>query len=166
MSYDAIVIGTGQAGDPLCFALADRGWKVALVERKHLGGTCVNEGCTPTKTMIASAQVAHYARHAAKWGVRTGDVSVDLPRIVARKDQIVNQWRSGQERKVEQRKNMHLVRGHARFVDPHQLRVGDQELVSERIFINTGTRVDVPRLQGLDEIDYLTNASIMQLNEV
>jgi pyruvate/2-oxoglutarate dehydrogenase complex dihydrolipoamide dehydrogenase (E3) component len=164
--YDAIVIGSGQAGNPLSQKLADHGWTVALIEKEHLGGTCVNTGCTPTKTMVASAQVAHYARNAAKWGVRTGEVSVDLPRIVARKDQIVNQWRTGLEKKVQQRKSLHLHRGQARFVGPRRLRVGDQELESERIFINTGTRVDLPRLEGLDRIDYLTNASIMQLSAV
>jgi pyruvate/2-oxoglutarate dehydrogenase complex dihydrolipoamide dehydrogenase (E3) component len=164
--YDAIVIGSGQAGNPLSQKLADHGWSVALIEQEHLGGTCINTGCTPTKTMIASAQVAHYARHADRWGVRTGEVSVDLPQIVARKDQIVLQWRSGQEQKVQQRKNLHLYRGHARFVEPHRLRVGDQELQSERIFINTGARVDIPRLPGLEQIDYLTNASIMQLSEL
>jgi pyruvate/2-oxoglutarate dehydrogenase complex dihydrolipoamide dehydrogenase (E3) component len=164
--YDAIVIGSGQAGNPLSQKLADHGWTVALIEKEHLGGTCVNTGCTPTKTMVASAQVAHYARNAGRWGVRTGEVSVDLPRIVARKDEIVSQWRSGLERKVQERKSLHLYRGQARFVGPHRLRVGDQELEGERIFINTGARVDVPRVEGLDRIDYLTNASIMRLNEV
>src|SRR5438270_5987766 len=114
--YDAIVIGSGQAGNPLCQKLADHGWTVALIEKEHLGGTCINTGCTPTKTMIASAQVAHYARNAEKWGVRTGEVNVDLSRIVARKDLIVSQWRSGQEKKVQQQANQHLHRGHARFV--------------------------------------------------
>src|SRR5215471_9616745 len=98
--YDAIVIGSGQAGNPLCQKLADHGWTVALIEKEHLGGTCINTGCTPTKTMVASAQVAHYARNAAKWGVRTGAVSVNLPQVVARKDKIVSQWRSGLEEKV------------------------------------------------------------------
>src|SRR5215468_167646 len=102
--YDAIVIGSGQAGTPLCFKLADHGWTVALIEKEHLGGTCINTGCTPTKTMVASAQVAHYARQADRWGVRTGEVTVDLARVVARKDGVVNQWRSGIERKVEARK--------------------------------------------------------------
>ena len=164
--YDAIVIGSGQAGNPLSQKLADLGWSVALVEKDHLGGTCVNTGCTPTKTMIASSQVAHYARNAARWGVRAGEVSVDLPAVVRRKDEIVRQWRAGQEKKVEQRPNLHLCRGHARFVGPKRLRVGEQELEGERVFINTGTRVDVPRLEGLDRIDYLTNASIMELAEV
>ncbi|HET6324762.1 MAG TPA: mercuric reductase [Planctomycetaceae bacterium] len=164
--YDAIVIGSGQAGNPLSQKLADQGWAVALIEREHLGGTCINTGCTPTKTMVASAQVAHYARNAARWGVRTGDVTVDLPKIVARKEQIVAQWRHGIQRKVEQRKSLHLYHGHARFVAPHRLTVGDQELESERIFINTGTRVDTPRVDGLEKVDYLTNASIMQLSEL
>src|SRR5947209_10608493 len=91
--YDAIVIGSGQAGNPLSQKLADRGWAVALVEEEHLGGTCINTGCTPTKTMIASAQVAHYARNAGRWGVRAGEVSVDLSTVVARKDQVVGRSR-------------------------------------------------------------------------
>jgi pyruvate/2-oxoglutarate dehydrogenase complex dihydrolipoamide dehydrogenase (E3) component len=164
--YDAIVIGSGQAGNPLSQKLADRGWTVALVEKENLGGTCVNTGCTPTKTMIASAQVAHYARNAANWGVQAGAVRVDLAAVVARKDRVVNQWRSGVERKVEARKNLHLYRGSARFIDPHRLRVGQEELEGERIFINTGTRPVIPPLAGLDRIDYLTNASLMQLREL
>ncbi len=164
--YDAIVIGSGQAGNPLSQKLADRGWTVALVEKEQLGGTCINTGCTPTKTMIASAQVAHYARSAANWGVQVGAVLVDLPTVVARKDRIVAQWRSGIERKVEARKNLHLYRGEARFIGQERIRVGKEELESSRIFINTGTRPAVPRLDGLDRIDYLTNASIMQLREV
>ena len=93
--YDAIVIGAGQAGSPLSQKLADRGWAVALVEKEYLGGTCVNTGCTPTKTMLASAQVAHYARNADRWGVRAGVVSVNLPKVVARKDQVVGRSRAG-----------------------------------------------------------------------
>ncbi|MBZ0160798.1 MAG: mercuric reductase, partial [bacterium] len=166
MTYDAIVIGSGQGGNPLSHKLADLGWRVALIEKDHLGGTCINTGCTPTKTMVASAQVAHYARNAARWGVRTGEVSVDLPRIVARKDAIVQSFRSGQQRKVDSRKNLHLYRGHARFVAPHRIRVGAEDLESERIFVNTGTRPEIPRIEGLDEIAYLTNASIMELSEL
>jgi pyruvate/2-oxoglutarate dehydrogenase complex dihydrolipoamide dehydrogenase (E3) component len=165
-NYDAIVIGSGQAGNPLCQKLADHGWNVALIEKDHLGGTCINTGCTPTKTMIASAQVAHYARHAEKWGVRAGAVHVDLSSVVARKDKVVGQWRSGQEKKVRERKSLHLYRGHARFVAPHRLRVNDEELEGERIFINTGARVDLPRLEGLDQTGFLTNGSIMELTEL
>jgi pyruvate/2-oxoglutarate dehydrogenase complex dihydrolipoamide dehydrogenase (E3) component len=164
--YDAIVLGSGQAGNPLSQKLADHGWSVALVEKEHLGGTCVNTGCTPTKTLIASAQVAHYARQAARWGVRTGEVSVDLPRVVSRKDQVVLQWRSSVERKVQQRPGLHLYRGHGRFLDPHRVRVGDQVLESERIFINTGARPTIPRIQGLDQAGYLTNESVMQLTDL
>src|SRR5262249_16464758 len=125
--YDAIVIGSGQAGNPLSQKLADQGWTVALIEKEHLGGTCVNTGCTPTKTMVASAQVAHYARHAGNWGVQTGAVRVDLSSVVARKDRVVNQWRSGVEKKVSARKNLHLYRGAARFLAPRRLRVNQEE---------------------------------------
>jgi pyruvate/2-oxoglutarate dehydrogenase complex dihydrolipoamide dehydrogenase (E3) component len=164
--FDAIIIGSGQAGNPLAQKLADHGWTVALVEKEHLGGTCVNTGCTPTKTMVASAQVAHYARHAAKWGVQTGDVRVDLAGVVDRKERIVNQWRSGIEKKTADRKALHLYRGQARFLGPQRIRVGDDELESTRVFINTGTRPSIPHLDGLDSIDYLTNASIMELREL
>ncbi len=164
--YDAIVIGTGQAGVPLSEKLADRGWTVALVEKDNLGGTCINTGCTPTKTMIASAQVAHYARNADRWGVRAGPVSVDLPRVVARKDRVVGQSRAGLKQKIEKRKSLHLYRGPARFISPHVVRVGEERLESERIFINTGMRSAIPPLEGLGGIDFLDNASIMRLTEV
>ena len=166
MKYDAIVIGSGQAGNPLSHKFADRGWAVALIEEAHLGGTCINTGCTPTKTMVASAQVAYYARNAARWGVRVKDVGVDLPAIVARKDKIVQSFRSGQRRNVEKRPNLHLYRGHARFADSHRLVVGDQTLEGERIFINTGARATIPRIEGLEAAGYLTNASIMELSEL
>jgi pyruvate/2-oxoglutarate dehydrogenase complex dihydrolipoamide dehydrogenase (E3) component len=164
--YDAIVIGSGQAGNPLAQKLADRGWAVALVEKDHLGGTCINTGCTPTKTMIASAQVAYYARNAARWGVRTGEVSVDLRQVVARKDRVVTQWRSGVERKTQERKSLRLYRGQARFLEPHRVQVGEEVLEGERIFLDTGTRPTVPPIKGLDQIDYLTNVGIMELTEV
>lgn len=164
--FDAIVMGSGQGGNPLSQALADLGWTVALIEKEHLGGTCINTGCTPTKTMVASAQVAHYARNAARWGVRASEVSVDLPAIVARKERVVQSFRSGQQRKVDSRMNLHLYRGHARFVAPRRIAVGEEELEGERIFINTGTRPEIPRIEGLDETAYLTNASIMELREL
>jgi pyruvate/2-oxoglutarate dehydrogenase complex dihydrolipoamide dehydrogenase (E3) component len=166
MKYDAIVIGSGQGGNPLSHKLADLGWTVALIEKEHLGGTCINTGCTPTKTMVASAQVAHYARNASRWGVHTGDVKVDLPAVVARKNKIVQSFRSGQQRQVDARKKLHLHHGQARFTGPHQIQVGEERLDSERIFINTGTRPDIPRLAGLDTVDYLTNASVMELSEI
>lgn len=166
LNYDAIVIGSGQAGNPLSHRLADHGWKVALVEKAHLGGTCINTGCTPTKTMVACAQVAHYARHAGKWGVRTGEVSVDLPQIVGVKDRIVQQFRSGQERQVERRPNLRLHRGPARFLSPNRIQVGEEVLESPRIFINSGTRAEIPRVEGLERVPYLTNATIMELREL
>jgi len=166
MKYDAIVIGSGQAGNPLAHKLADQGWTVALIEKAHLGGTCINTGCTPTKTMVASAQVAHYARNAARWGVRAKEVSIDLPAIVARKNQIVQSFRSGLQRKVDQRPNLHLHRGQAQFLDSRRVTVSGEALEGERIFINTGTRSAIPRIEGLDAAGYLTNASIMELSEL
>ena len=163
MKYDAIIIGSGQAGNPLAYRLADLGWSVALVEQKHLGGTCINTGCTPTKTMVHRAQVAHYARNAARWGVSASNVSVDLPKIVAQKDEVVLSFRGGQQKQVDKRPNLRLHRGHARFVGPHQLQVGDALLESEKIFINTGGRPTIPALAGLDTVSYLTNESAMQL---
>jgi pyruvate/2-oxoglutarate dehydrogenase complex dihydrolipoamide dehydrogenase (E3) component len=166
MKYDAIVIGSGQAGNPLAYNLADRGGTVAVIEKEHLGGTCINTGCSPTKTMVQRAQVAHYARHAARWGVHTSGVGVDLAEIVAQKEKIVQSFRSRLQRQVDQRKNLRLYRGQARFVGPHQLGVGEERLESERIFINTGTRPNIPGLPGLDAAGYLTNASIMELTAV
>ena len=166
MKYDAIIIGSGQAGNPLSESLTDQGLQVALIEKAHLGGTCINTGCTPTKTMVASAQVAYYARNAKRWGVRTGRVSVDLPRIVERKNNIVQQFRGGKESGIERRRTVRLYRGHARFVGPHEVQVGGEVLETERIFINTGTRTDVPSLEGLDQVESLTNATIMELKKL
>ena len=163
MIYDAIIIGSGQSGNPLWDSLTERGWTVALIEQAHLGGTCINTGCTPTKTMVASAQVAHYARNAARWGVRTGEVVVDLPRIAARKDAVVQQFRGGKESQAAGRKNLHLYRGHARFVAPDRVAVGEQLLEGKRIFINAGTRPEIPRIDGLDTVQYLTNESLLEL---
>ena len=164
--YDAIVIGSGQGGNPLCYALAEHGWTVALVEKSHLGGTCINTGCTPTKTMIASAQVAYYARNAARWGVRTAPVDVDLSFVVDRKNTIVQQWRHGQERNLARHPNVKLYRAHARFLSAHELQVNDEVLQSDRIFIDAGTRPHPPKLAGLDSIEYLTNESLMELRKV
>ena len=165
-TYDAIVIGSGQAGNPLSQKLSDHGWHVALVEKAQLGGTCINTGCTPTKTMMASAQVAHYVRNASRWGVRTENVSVDLAAIVARKNHVVEQFRSGQEKKVAERPDLNLYRGEARFTGPHRIEAAGQTLESERIFINIGTRPSIPKIEGLEKAGYLTNASIMELKEV
>jgi pyruvate/2-oxoglutarate dehydrogenase complex dihydrolipoamide dehydrogenase (E3) component len=146
VKFDAIVIGSGQGGNPLCYALADLGWKVALVEKAQVGGTCINTGCTPTKTMIASAQVAYYARNAMRWGVRTGDISVDLAAVVARKNAVVQSFRGGNLRRIEARPNLRFLRGQARFVAPHSVQVESEILESERIFIDAGTRPEIPQL--------------------
>ena len=163
MKYDAIIIGSGQAGNPLAHRLADLGWSVALIEEKNLGGTCINVGCTPTKTMVHRAQVAHYARNAARWGVNASNVSTDLAKIVAQKDEVVLSFRSGQQKQIDKRASLRLHRGHACFVGPRQLKVGDDLLESEKIFINTGGRPIIPAIAGLDTVSYLTNVSIMQL---
>src|SRR2546423_8902529 len=116
MKYDAIIIGSGQGGNPLSQNLADRGWSVALIEKAHLGGTCINTGCTPTKTMVASAQVAHYARNAARWGVLAGQVRVDLPAVLARKDKVVADARASHQRKIDKHPALRLFHGQARFL--------------------------------------------------
>ena len=166
MKYDAIVIGSGQAGNPLSHRLADLGWTVALIEKSHLGGTCINTGCTPTKTMVHRAQVAHYARNAARWGVRAGAVSVDLPAIVAQKDEVVATFRSGQQKQVAKRPTLRLYRGHARFRSHNSVAVGDDSLESEKIFIDVGARPQIPAIPGLESVAPLTNESILELAEV
>jgi pyruvate/2-oxoglutarate dehydrogenase complex dihydrolipoamide dehydrogenase (E3) component len=166
MKYDAIIIGSGQAGNPLSSSLTEHGWTVALIEKSHLGGTCVNTGCTPTKTMVASAQVAHYVRNAGKWGVNATGVSVDLPAVVARKNAVVQSFRSGQQRRIDQHPKLRLYRGVARFLSPNQIQVGDEILESDKIFINTGTRPAPPRVAGIDTVGYLTNESLMELEEI
>jgi len=166
MKYDAIIVGSGQAGDPLAFRLADLGWSVALVEEKNLGGTCINVGCTPTKTMVHRAQVAHYTRNAARWGVQTSDVRVDLAKIVAQKDEVVLSFRGSQQKRVDERKKLRLYRDHARFVAPHQLKVGDELIESEKIFVDVGGRARIPAIPGLRDVPFLTNESIMQLTTV
>jgi pyruvate/2-oxoglutarate dehydrogenase complex dihydrolipoamide dehydrogenase (E3) component len=166
MKYDAIVIGSGQAGAPLSFRLADIGWQVALIEKGHLGGTCINTGCTPTKTMVHRAQVAYYARNAARWGVRASGVSADLQSIVAQKNSVVHRFREGREKQVKRRPNLHLHSGQAQFVDAHQIGVGETLLESEKIFINTGGTPRIPLIPGLDAIPYLTNENIMDLTVI
>jgi pyruvate/2-oxoglutarate dehydrogenase complex dihydrolipoamide dehydrogenase (E3) component len=163
MRYDAIIVGSGQAGVPFSYHLADHGWTVALIEKGNLGGTCINTGCTPTKTMIHRAQIAHYARNAARWGVVTHDVSADLPKIVAQKDALIQGRRDHHERQVAERPKMRLYHGEACFVGPRQLSVAGEVLESERIFINTGARPSVPRIPGLESIDYLTNETLLDL---
>lgn len=164
--FDAIVVGAGQAGSPLAHSLADEGWKVALIERDHLGGSCINYGCTPTKAMIASARVAHSARDSDRFGVDTGDVRVELDRVIDRKDEIVQAWRQGQQEHAENRPSLHLYRGTGRFAGAHTVEMKGERLVADLIFINTGTRAALPPIDGLDQVSYLTNKSILELREL
>lgn len=165
-TYDAIVIGSGQGGVPLATNLAELGWHVALIEKGQLGGSCINYGCTPTKTMISSARIAHYARVAPEFGIHPGTVRVDMAEIVARKNEVVESFRSGIEDQVTNTPNLTLYRGHARFAGAHRIEVNGETLASDKIFINTGTRPRILPIPGLDTIAYLTNRNIMDLEEV
>ena len=165
LDYDAIIIGTGQAGSPLAMRLAGADMRVVIVERGLIGGTCVNTGCTPTKTLIASAHAAHMARRAGEYGiVVTGGVIADMKRVRARKDAIVEQSRRGLKASLEQTAHCTFLEGHARFLSPHEVGVGGSVLKAERFFINVGARAVIPVLPGLDQVAYLTNTSMMDLD--
>jgi pyruvate/2-oxoglutarate dehydrogenase complex dihydrolipoamide dehydrogenase (E3) component len=169
--FDAIVIGSGQAGGPLAEDLARAGRRTCLVERSHMGGTCVNEGCTPTKTMVASARMAYLARRAADFGVRTGAVEVDMRRVRKRKRDIVKAFGGVSPAGVRSRKNLRFIHGHARFTGPHSIAVelrdgGLRHLAAAWIFIDTGARPARPSIDGLDGVPSLDSTSIMELAEV
>ena len=163
-TYDAIIIGTGQAGPSLAGRLTAAGMKIAVIERHLFGGTCVNTGCIPTKTMVASAYAAHLARRAADFGVNAGPVSVDMKQVMARKDKISGQNRIGVETWMKGMKNCTVYEGHARFESAHEIRVGAKLLTSERIFINVGGRATKPPLGGIDDVSHLNNSTILQLD--
>ncbi len=163
--FDAIIIGTGQAGPSLARRLAGAGKKVAIIERKLFGGTCVNTGCIPTKAMVASAYAAQMARRASIYGVDVaGQVSVDMVRVKARKDKVSGDSRIGLEKWLKGMKNCTVFEGHARFESPHEVSVGDERLVSDRIYINVGARAVVPAMPGLDQVPFLTNSSMMAVD--
>jgi len=164
--FDAIIIGTGQAGPPLAGRLTAAGMKVAIVERKLFGGTCVNTGCIPTKTMVASAYAAHMARRTGEFGVTIGGgaVSVDMRSVKARKDAISAQSRIGVETWLGQMQNCTVFRGHARFESPREVSVGAERITADRIFINVGGRAAVPDMPGLDQVKYLNNSSMMEVD--
>ncbi len=169
--YDAIIIGSGQAGTPLSTALAAAGIRTALIEWKHVGGTCVNEGCTPTKTMVASGRVAYLARRGADYGVRTGPISIDLQKVRQRKRDIVDSFRNGSQSRIEKAAGLELVFGEARFTGPKKIevRLNDgthRALSANYFFINAGTRASRPRLDGLEEVPSFDNVSIMELGAV
>jgi len=161
-SYDAIIIGTGQAGPSLAGRLAGAGLKVAIVERGKFGGTCVNTGCIPTKTMVASAYAAHLARRGAEYGVvLDGALHVDMKRVKARKDDVSAQSRIGLEKWLKGMASCTVYEGHARFVAPREVQVGGATLAAERIFINVGGRAVVPPMPGIDQVPYFDNSSMM-----
>ncbi|MGH7659063.1 MAG: FAD-dependent oxidoreductase, partial [Gemmatimonadales bacterium] len=167
MHFEYAIIGSGQAGVPLAARLAEAGHRVMLAERSHLGGTCVNTGCTPTKTMIASARAAHVARTAARLGVKTGRVKVNLGEVVDRKDRIVQQWRDGVRKRLEKAgENLTLIRATARFTGANTLSAGDDTHTADRIIINAGCRPRVPDIEGLSDITWYDNDRIMDLREL
>jgi pyruvate/2-oxoglutarate dehydrogenase complex dihydrolipoamide dehydrogenase (E3) component len=163
--FDAIVIGTGQAGPSLVRRLVAAGRKVAVIERKDFGGTCVNTGCTPTKALVASAYAAHTARRHADYGVTVGGpIGVDMKAVKARKDAIVAPSRNGLERSLKALEGCTVFQGHGRFVSPHEVKVGETVLEAPQIFVNVGGRASVPPMPGLDQVSYLTNSSMMDVD--
>ncbi len=166
ISYDAIIIGTGQAGPSLARRLAGAGMKVAIVERGLFGGTCVNTGCIPTKTMIASAYAAQMTRRANEFGVDAGPIAVDMKQVKARKDAISGKSRTGVEASLRSLANCTVYQGHARFQSPTEVSIGETVLSAPKIFINVGGRARTPPLPGIDQIDYWTNSSIMHVDFV
>src|SRR5271155_3674712 len=164
-NYDAIIIGTGQSGPALARRLVAAGRKVAIIERKLFGGTCVNTGCTPTKTLAASAYVAHVARRAADYGVMIGGtVNVDMKAVKARKDAVVAVFRNGVEQSLKTLQGCTVYEGHGRFVAEKKVAVNDSELTADQIFINVGARAAIPPIPGLDQVPYLTNSSMMDID--
>ncbi|HEY8928389.1 MAG TPA: mercuric reductase [Mucilaginibacter sp.] len=169
--YDAIIIGAGQAGSPLARKLAEAGMKTAIIEKRWVGGTCVNDGCTPTKTMVASAKMAYMAANSTPLGVNIKKYTVDLAAIKRRKDEIVHRSREGGQKSIEKTQNLELLFGEASFIDKKTVLVKlnsgrEKELQADLIFINTGAKPLIPEIEGLNEIDYLDSTSIMELTEV
>jgi pyruvate/2-oxoglutarate dehydrogenase complex dihydrolipoamide dehydrogenase (E3) component len=164
--FDAIVIGAGQAGPALCARLDKEGLKTALIERKLLGGTCVNVGCIPTKTLVASARAVHVARRGAEFGFSSGEVRIEMPRVKARKDGVVDQSRDSLASWIAGMKNVTLIRGHAAFSGAREVSVGGRVMQGDRIFLNVGARALVPEMPGIKEVPYFTNTTIMEVDFV
>ncbi len=162
--FDAIIIGAGQAGPSLAGRLTAAGRKVAMIERKLFGGTCVNTGCIPTKTLVASAYVAYKARTASEYGINAGSVSVDMKAVKARKDQVSGASRAGVEGWLRGMENCTVYTGHARFESPHEIRVGNELLSADQIFLNVGGRANIPKMPGIDTVPFLTNVGILELD--
>src|SRR6266481_544033 len=169
--YDAIILGSGQAGNPLASALSAKGKRTAMIERAAVGGTCVNYGCTPTKTLVASAEVAYMARRALEYGIKVGNVSVDMPAVRERKRGMVKKWRDGSEKRLREADLVELIYGEGSFVGPKQVRVRlndgtERTLTADLIVIDTGLTANIPPIKGLASVPYLDNASVMELGEV
>ncbi len=169
--YDCIVIGTGQGGQPLALALAKAGRKTAVIERVAAGGSCVNWGCTPTKTLAASARIAYLARRSKDYGIETGRISVNMPEVKRRKQTIIDSFRTGIERTLEKTSGLDFLMGEARFTGPHSVEVklnagGSRRFTGDLIFINTGVRAAIPPIDGIDQIPILIATTIMELDQV
>ena len=169
--FDAIIVGSGQGGNPLALALANKGWEVALVEREHVGGSCVNTACTPTKTMIASARIAHLVHRAQDYGIDSATGSVNFSKVLKRKNDMVKSFRSGNRKKLTSASGITLIEGNARFVGEKLLEIdllkgGKEKIKSEYIIINTGTSSSKPPIPGLDKVDSLNSTSIMEIDKI
>src|SRR6266550_2617033 len=169
--YDAIIIGSGQAGNPLAKAFANAGRKTALIERAYIGGSCINYGCTPAKTMFNSARVAYLARRAADYGVHHGDVNVNMKEVRERKQRVVDEFRESGLKGIKQTENLELITGDAKFVGPRRIEVqlnqgGTRTLTAEKIFINTGGRPLKPQLEGIEDVPTLDSTSVMELDQL
>jgi pyruvate/2-oxoglutarate dehydrogenase complex dihydrolipoamide dehydrogenase (E3) component len=163
--YDAIIIGTGQSGPSLAQRLADEGMRTAIIERKLFGGTCVNVGCIPTKTLVPSARAAYIARRGEDFGVMIeGPIHIDMKKVKARKDAVVKQSNDGVTNWLKNMPKLTVYEGHGRFVGSNTVRVNDELIQAEKIFINTGARAHIPEMPGLDQVDYLTNTSMMDMD--
>lgn len=170
-NYDAIIIGTGQAGKPLAMSLADADWKVAIIEKDLVGGSCINVGCSPTKAMVSSARVAHLASRAADYGVNIGEINIDMKIVKAKKQKIVESFRGGNIKRLNGHKNIDLIMGEARFSGQNSIEIdlkdgGNLEIKSDKIFINAGCRPDVPSIPGINDLPFLNSSSVMELEEV
>lgn len=170
-TYDAIIIGAGQSGVPLASKLAAEGLRTALIEKDLVGGTCINVGCTPTKTMISSARVAHLAKNSKDWGINAGKVEVDMEAIKKRKDQIVTSFRAGSQKKLLQTQGLDLIFGEAAFTGNKTLSIalkngGNKEITANKIFIDTGAKTIIPNIKGVNDVNYLTSTTILDLVQV
>jgi len=171
LNYQAIIIGSGQGGNPLAIDLARAGWKTALIEKEKVGGSCINYGCTPTKTMVASARVAHLARRGNDYGVESSGLKIDMKAVIGRKRKVVDSFRSGSEKKINDAENLDFFHGEARFTAAREIEVltsdgNKRKLEGDKIFIDTGSRPATPSIDGLEEVPYLNSTSILEIESV